>query len=135
VCERMVLTLLSVTMLITVPVSLDVVLVLDVALRVNAAAVTDVLENISVAGLVHSVAELEKEDVATCVVLVSETVVLTLLSATVLVVVQVDSVELLVLETALWVDGVAVLDVIEDVSVAEVLHDVAVLLKDAKIAL
>jgi len=131
----MVLTLLSVTMLITVPVSLDVVLVLDVALRVNAAAVTDVLENISVAGLVHSVAELEKEDVATCVVLVSETVVLTLLSATVLVVVQVDSVELLVLETALWVDGVAVLDVIEDVSVAEVLHDVAVLLKDAKIAL
>jgi len=65
-------------------------------------------------------------------------VVLTLLPVTelvVLMVVHVDSVELLILETVLWVDVVAVLDVIDDVIVAEVLHEVAVAVKDEEVTL
>lgn len=87
--------------------------------------VLDVLDDVSVGELVHDVEVVVKEELELWVVLVSETLEATLLSVTVLIVLD-DSV-LLVMEPVLRVDVVAVLYVLENVSVAELVRETVVI--------
>mmetsp|Transcript_119197 Transcript_119197/g.315092 ORF Transcript_119197/g.315092 Transcript_119197/m.315092 type:complete len:163 (+) Transcript_119197:130-618(+) len=83
----------------------------------------DLLDKASVAELLHVVAVIVKDNEdALWVVLISETMVLTLPSVTVLAVVLDDSVELLVMEPVLPMDVVGVSEFLYEASVAELVH-------------